>query len=205
MSGSDVETMLITGFAGKKMQIVCMIIGVDEEIKNYRHPIPWDKRIGKQLMMVLAVRMYGLHIPITRMVHFGEDVPAETQKRFAAVCVIEANSMAACKPGEKFSNILEIQKRWYKETGFEDEWKNHFIGGITGYIPNDSSLCLDKEATVMDGQTFNWFTTITGVNVEDTMIVSGGSREVFTCTGLWPVKAYTAGLEAIELPQILIK
>ena len=46
------------------------------------------------------------------------------------------------------------------------------MGGITGYIPNDSSLCLDDSAVVQERQAFNWFITITGVNIEDTMITT---------------------------------
>lgn len=205
MTGSDVETLLVSGFAQRKMQIVCMIIGVDEEIGRYRHPIPWDGKIDRQLMLVLAVRRHGLHIPITRMVHFGDDIPADTRRRFDAVCTIAANTMAACRPGVKFMDMHDRQIRWYVETGFEDEWRNHFSGGLTGYIPNDSSLCMDANAVIREGQAFNWFITITGANTEDTMLLTSKGREILTCTGLWPVKKYQAEHEIIELPQILVK
>jgi hypothetical protein len=79
------------------------------------------------------------------------------------------------------------------------------MGGITGYIPNDSSLCLDDSAVVQERQAFNWFITITGVNVEDTMITTATGPQLLTCTGRWPVKPIEVEGLTLELPQILVK
>jgi Xaa-Pro dipeptidase len=205
MSGSDVETLLISEFAAKKMNVACLIVGSDEEIWNYRHPLPSPKKIERQLMLVLAVERHGLNVPITRMISFGGDLPAETAKRFQAVCNIEARTIAACRPGVRFAEILTKQKGWYAGEGFAEETENHFMGGITGYIANDSSLCLDDSAVVQERQAFNWFITITGVNVEDTMIITDSGPELLTCTGRWPVKPIEVEGLTLELPQILVK
>jgi antitoxin VapB len=205
MSGYDVESLLIAEFAAKKMNVACLIVGSDEEIWNYRHPLPSPKRIEKQLMLVLAVERHGLNVPITRMVCFGGEPAAETARRFRAVCNIEARTIAACRPGIRFAEILARQKGWYAAEGFAAETENHFMGGITGYIPNDSSLCLDDSAVVQERQAFNWFITITGVNVEDTMITTATGPQLLTCTGRWPVKPIEVEGLTLELPQILVK
>ena len=96
-----------------------------------------------------------------------------------------------------------MQKQLYKELGYENEWKNHFQGGITGYVPNDSTLCFDPEIVVKDRQSFNWFITITGVNTEDTYL--SGVDEILTRSGKWPLKKYTVQGRDIFLPDILYK
>lgn len=204
MTGSDVETLLMCEFARKKLVVACMIIGVDEEISKWRHPIPWDKPIREYLMLVLAVRRHGIHVPITRLVHFG-GVPLDIRRRYDAACTIAANTILSCRPGTKFTDIFNMQKRLYAELGYETEWQNHFIGGITGYIPNDGSLCMDESAVMADRQTFNWYVTITGVNTEDTMIINGDSPELFTANGIWPTKHFKVEKGEIDLPDILVR
>jgi len=205
MSGLDVETLLISEFAAKKLNVTCLIVGSDEEIWNYRHPLPSPKKIERQLMLVLAVERHGLNVPITRMVWFSGEPPAETALRFRAVSNIAARTIIACRPGTRFADILARQKGWYAAEGFAEETENHFMGGITGYIPNDSSLCLDDSAVIQERQAFNWFITITGANTEDTMISTESGPELLTCTGRWPVRPIEVEGRTLELPAMLIK
>ena len=135
------------------------------------------------------MRKYGLNSVITRSIYFGEEVPDDIAKKYQAASTISANCIAHSVPGTKFSSILAMQRELYKELGYEDEWKNHFQGGITGYIPNDSSLCLDPEAEMVEDQTYNWFVTITGVNTEDVYLSGKTGGETLTITGAWPLKA----------------
>jgi Xaa-Pro dipeptidase len=204
LTGNEVESMLLSEYARKKLNVACLILGSDEEMWNYRHPMPSPKRIDRQLMLVLAVERHGLNVPITRMVSFANDIPEETCRRYDAVCGIAARTIAACRPGARFAEILSMQKGWYAEMGFAEETENHFMGGITGYIPNDSSLCLDANAVVRERQAFNWFITITGVNIEDTMITIEQGNEILTRTGHWPLKSFPVQGGTIEVPQILM-
>jgi antitoxin VapB len=203
-TGYDVQTAVLYEFAKRQLAVACMIVGIDEEMKIYRHPLPKDQVIGHALMLVLAGKRYGLNVPITRMIYF-EDVPEDIQKRYQAVCTIEANTILSCKAGKKFYDLSMMQKAMYKELGYEKEWEEHYVGGITGYTANDGSFCVDKLVEMTDRQTFNWYVTITGVNVEETMACIGDTQELFTVTGLWPAKEYQVGGKKVSLPQILIK
>jgi Xaa-Pro aminopeptidase len=205
MNGLDVETLLLTEFAAKKLNVTCLIVGSDEEIWNYRHPLPSPKKIERQLMLVLAVERHGLNVPITRMVWFGGEPPADAARRFRAVTNIAARTIAACRPGVRFADLLARQKGWYAAEGYPEETENHFMGGITGYIPNDSSLCLDASAVIQERQAFNWFITITGANTEDTMITAEKGPELLTCTGRWPMRRIELEGRALELPDLLVK
>ena len=205
MKETDVARKLMAEFSLKGFIPAVVLVGSDERNLKYRHPVPSDKLIDKNLLLVLCPKKYGLHVPITRTVQFGGRLDSDIERRFEAASLIAANCIAQTEPGAKFSAILEMQKRLYKELGYEDEWRNHFQGGITGYIPNDSTLCFDPDAEVVERQTFNWFITITGVNTEDTVIAGENAPEIFTHSGAWPVKPYQINNQEIRLPQILVK
>ncbi len=204
LTGSDIAAALMAEFANRQLVLSCMILGVDDDISRYRHPLPWDKKIDEALMLVLSGKRYGLNVPITRMIYFKE-VPEDIQKRYLAACTIEANTIKRCVPGEKFFNISMMQKSLYKEFGYEKEWEEHFVGGLTGYMANDASFCTDRDAVLVDRQTFNWYVTITGVNVEETMASMDGKQELFTVTGLWPTETFVVDNDKLALPQIMIK
>jgi antitoxin VapB len=204
MTGSDVETLLICEFARRKISAPVAIIGVDEEISSWRHPIPWGKPIKDSLMLVLGVSRHGLNVPITRMVRFG-CVPDDMRHKFDVVCTIAADTILGCREGVRFADISARQRALYERYGYADEWERHFVGGLTGYVVSDGSLCMDRDAAMTNAMAFNWYTTITGVNTEDTMLTARDGRgyELLTVNGIWPVKRFEADNGAVELPDIL--
>ncbi len=204
MTEKEVEAMLISEYAKYDIDEVVGIIGSDERISRYRHCIATDKKIEKLVMLAPAVKKWGLTLPVTRMIYFGDVLPPDLEKKFDALCVIESNTMANCVPGQKFTNILDIQKDLYEKTSFPDEWRHHFQGGITGYVINDPTKCLDPAATIKEYQTFNWYITITGAKVEETIITSLKETEILSSNGIWPVKSYEAGEQEWRLPQIML-
>ena len=90
----------------------------------------------------------------------------------------------------------------YGQLGFPDEWELHFPGGPTGYVLEED-ISGDLDATVSDGQTFDWFVTVTGAKVEEHALTLDGRRELLSATGAWPTRAYSAGDLTIETPTIL--
>lgn len=206
MLETDVEALVTCEFSKAQYFPVVLLVGSDARIFNYRHLIAKPKKIDKYLMIILALRKYGLNAVLTRSVYFGDRVPEEISKKYEAASTIAANCIAHSVPGTKFSSILKMQRDLYAEQGYPDEWKNHFQGGITGYVCNDSSLCLDPDAIMLPNQTYNWFITITGVNTEDTYLSQSSGGELLTTTGAWPLKPYQAkNGKVIDLPEILLK
>jgi Xaa-Pro aminopeptidase len=149
------------------------------------------------------VRKDGLHANVTRMVHFGAQIPHDTLDRYEAACKVEAAAICHCVPGTRFCDILEQQKQAYQGCGYPEEWRNHFQGGITGYLLVDSTQCLDQQAKVVANQAFDWFVTITGVKVEELTLTTSQGPEVVSMSGLWPAKEYEANGRKIPLAQIL--
>jgi antitoxin VapB len=205
MKETEVEAMIISEFVKAEYFPIVLLLGSDERILKYRHLIAKDKKIDKYLLLILAMRKFGLNAVLTRSVYFGDKLPDEIYRKFTAASTIAANCIASTTPGTKFSSIFDMQKKLYSELGYAQEWKNHFQGGITGYVCNDSSLALDTESEIVANQTCNWFITITGVNTEDTCISGKDRGEVLTHTGSWPMKEYMVDNQNIKMPDILFK
>jgi len=205
MTEREVEAMFLGEYAREGMTCDVLLIGSDERIAKYRHPSPTEKRIERIVILHPAVRMGGLHANVTRMVWFGDRVPEETARKYEAASRIEAAAVSLCTPGRTFASILEAQKNLYRETGFEEEWHNHYQGGITGYLLAEPTLCMDPAAVVSPNQAFDWFITITGVKVEELSLTGRKGPEVVSVSGRWPVRTYEYDGRSFELPAILMK
>ncbi len=199
----DVQGMLWEKYGRHNVSVSVMIIGSDERIAAYRHCCPTGKRIEKTVLISPAVKKWGLHSNLARMVCFGA-VPAELAKRYDAVCRIEAAAIAMSKPGIRFADILSEQKRLYKELGYENEWHKHFQGGITGYMVSDPTLCMDASKVVTENQAFDWFITISGAKGEELTLNTGGEIEVPSVSGIWPCETYRANGMDVKLPKIMV-
>jgi len=200
---TEIEAMLVCALARRGICCDVLLVGSDERIARYRHPTPTEKKVERLVLLHPAARKWGLHANITRMVNFGDRIPADVAARYDAASRVEAAAITRCVPGTKFRDILEVEKRVYGETGFPDEWRNHSQGGITGYQLADPTLCLDPGAEVVPNQAFDWFITITGVKVEELSISGRDGPQVVSAAGAWPVREYEHDGAVLRLPEIL--
>jgi Xaa-Pro dipeptidase len=205
MTEREVEAKFLCAYAREGMTCDVLLIGSDERIGRYRHPSATEKKIERFVLLHPAVRWKGLHANVTRMVWFGDRLPEEISRKYEAASRIEAAAIALSTPGRTFASILETQKTLYRELGFDEEWHNHYQGGITGYQLADPTLCMDPDAKVSPNQPFDWFITITGVKVEELSLTAGGGPEVPSVSGRWPVRAFEHAGCVLELPMILMR
>ena len=205
MSEKDIEAMLLIEYAKNGFNDSVILVGSDERIVQYRHPIPTAKKVEKMVMLAPAPRKNGFFNPITRMIYFGDRLPADTEAKYAALLAIEANVFARCVPGASFSDIHELELQLYKNSDYPEEWRNHFLGGLTGYLPNDPMQYANPEAKIKTSQSFNWYLTITGVKVEETLLTTEDGNELLSENGIWPVKRVEACGKEYKLPDILLK
>jgi len=180
------------------------LIATDERIYNYRHPLPTDKKLEKYAMLVLCGRKYGLVCSLTRLVHFGA-LPAELRRKTEAVAVIDANFIAATKPGKKITEIFQKVQSIYAEVGYANEWQLHHQGGPAAYNPREDIATPTSEMTVEAGQVYAWNPSITGTKSEDTILVLDDGFEIMSEIPGWPMLSIDVnGLEILR-PAILVK
>ena len=199
----DIASRLHCEHLKKGMEVDVLIVGSDERCFNYRHPLPTDKPLEKYLMLHTVARRWGLHCNLTRFLHFGQ--PAERiRKVYTAAANVEARVFLSLKPGVKFSDILALQKMWYAEQGYPEEWRNHFQGGPTGYVIVDAGRCL-TDKVVQVNQPYEWFITVTGTKMGELALLTEKGLEISSFqNSSWPGLEIKTPLGEMVVPDLLV-
>jgi Xaa-Pro aminopeptidase len=205
LAEAEVAAELVAEYERAGMTVEVMLVGGGERIARYRHPLASPNRVGEVVLLHPAVRWHGLHANVTRMVCLGGRIPPELERRYEAVCRLQALTVSMCLPGTPFRAIFDARRRLYAELGFPDDWELHFPGGPTGYRLVEPAAGADPDRTVSDGQVFDWFVTVTGAKVEELSLTRGGKRELLSSTGQWPTRPFTSGDLTLDTPWLLVR
>ena len=182
----------------------CVLVGSDERILNYRHPVPTDKKIENSLMVVLGGEKYGLNISMTRIRYFGP-VPEEIKKRYESTAYIFACMQCMMKDGMSYQEYFQKVQELYQEAGYDGEWKMHHQGGPTGYGCREFVVTPDTPGQIFKGEAFAWNPTIEGTKCEETTYLAENKIETFTRTKEWPSHVVDTPYEDYEVADILEK
>jgi Xaa-Pro dipeptidase len=180
-----------------------LLVGADERVFRYRHPIPTSRALETHALLAICARRWGLVASATRLVHFGQ-LDAELQAKQAACAFVDATYNLSTVVGAVVSDVFNQAARAYADVGFPDEWKRHNQGGSAGYESRDYEATPTCSERVQDEQGFAWNPSITGVKSEDTIIVHADGPEFLTTTRDWPTIHVSVGGQALDRPAILI-
>jgi Xaa-Pro aminopeptidase len=204
MSEFEVAGALAQSVEGRGVQVVVNLVAVDERIFSYRHPLPTSKRLRNYAMVVLCGRKSGLICSLTRFVHFGA-LPDEIRHKAETVARIDAEMIAATRPGNTLGEVFSRAQATYAVTGYPDEWQLHHQGGSAGYAPREVTATPQSTEPILVGQAFAWNPSITGTKSEDTILVGEGSNEIITEMADWPSLEVQVGEQVIKRPAVLEK
>lgn len=202
------EEYEIQGIIGGKLlsegvYSVVLLVGTDERIFNFRHPMPTSKKLERYCMIVICAQKWGLILNMTRLVYFG-NLPDEIKKRYEALHIVDMAYIISTRPGNRLKDVFEAGRLAYKAVGFDSEEKKHFQGGTCGYLTREQGLNPYNEYEIMDGEIFAHNPTITGTKIEDSIIVKNGLYEVLTLSNDWPSKEIVYNGITLRRPEILI-
>lgn len=184
-------------------QPIVNLIAADERIFKFRHPLPTDKKLERYAMLVLCGRKWGLVCSITRLVHFGK-LADDVRRKMEACARVDAQLIAATRPGQTLGQVFECAVEAYAGTGFANEWQLHHQGGPAGYEPREFVATPGSKDVVIAGQAYAWNPSITGAKCEDTILVGANANAVLTTTnGLPTVSVALADGTKIARPAIL--
>ena len=181
-----------------------LLVGADERIYRYRHPIPTARTIDAYAMLVLCGRRGGLVASCTRLVHFGR-LGEELQIRQQACAQVDAAFNSGTRVGAQVAQVFVQAAQTYTDVGFPDEWQRHNQGGAAGYELRDYEASPTSAEVVLAEQAFAWNPSITGVKSEDTMLVHPDGVEFLTVTGDWPSIRIRLADKEWDRPAILIR
>ncbi len=178
------------------------LVATDERIFRYRHPLPTAKQLERYAMVVLCGRRHGLVCSITRLVHFGQ-LPDELHHKQEACARVDASFLTNTRPGAALRDVFAQATEAYAAAGFPDEWRLHHQGGPAGYEPRETLGKPDMDGVVREGQAYAWNPSITGVKIEDTILVSASNNETLTEIPGWPMIEVEVNGQRCRRPAIL--
>jgi len=204
MTEFEIAGLLAQAAEARGVQVIVNLIGTDERVFLFRHPLPTSKRLERYAMLVLCGRKGGLICSLTRLVHFGASGD-DLRRRENAVARIDAVLIAATRPGRCLGDIFREAQDAYAAAGFPDEWRDHHQGGSAGYAPREITATPASTRPVLLGQAFAWNPSIRGSKSEDTILVGEASNEILTGIDSWPMIDVPLGGAIIQRPAILVR
>lgn len=178
------------------------LIGSDERIGSYRHPLPTAKVIEREVMLVLCFRYQGLVSALTRTVRFAEATAAQRQLS-EAVARIDATIIAETQAGRTLGELYEKLQEGYVSEGAPEAIEQHHQGGTIAYLARESLARPGELARVEVGQAFAWNPSLPGAKSEDTVLLTESGPEIITVMTDWPTLRITTSRGIIARPAVL--
>lgn len=179
------------------------LIGTDERISQFRHPLPTTKRLEKYAMLVVCMRRSGMIVSGTRLAYFGK-LPGELQAKARKVAFIDAAALIASRPGRTLGDAFSDLLAAYHEQGETEQWKLHHQGGPTAYIARERIAGPGDPTLIRENMPMAWNPSIVGCKSEDTIVVTNQGFEIVTAApDGWPMIEVEVKGQTVRRPGIL--
>jgi len=107
MTEYEIAALLAGAVEQRGIRPVVNLVGTDERVFTYRHPLPTAKKMDKFAIVVLCGRRQGLIANLTRFLHFGP-ISDEIQQRSLAVAEIDAAFISSTRPGRTLGEVFAV-------------------------------------------------------------------------------------------------
>jgi len=171
----------------------CLIVGGDERVERFRHPLAAGKPIARLVMAVVVAERGGLHAAATRFACAGR-LPERIRSAQAAARAVEHATHRACVVGATYGEVLGALDRAYAAAGHPGAWREHYQGGPIGYRQREFELVPTQSesrwfsTTLEEGHALAWNPSIRGGGkAEDTYLLEQGGLRRLTNSDAWPL------------------
>ena len=187
-------------------EAVCLIVGGDERLRRFRHPVIRDDVLERSAMVVVVARSLGLHVALTRLASVGDEVRASSMEECETV---HERVRDATKVGATWGDVYLALARAYDEVGHPEAWREHFQGGPIGYEQREFELSPTSTNSpwwcepIPAGCASAFNPSLAGgAKIEDTYLVGGDAPAPLTSTPSWPRLAGDAsGADVLRLRE----
>jgi Xaa-Pro dipeptidase len=163
-----------------------LIVGGDERVERYRHPMAAGAPVRRLAMAVVVARRAGLHAAATRFASAGP-VPPDYAALRARVLGIEREVLAASLPGRSYGDALAALDRGYAAAGAPGGWAGHYQGGPIGYAQREFEIAPGQPGSrwltqpIRSGHAVAWNPSLPGgAKAEDTYLITAAGLERVT-------------------------
>jgi len=170
---------------------VCLIVGGDERLRSFRHPLAIGEVINEAVMAVVVAKRAGLHVAATRIcVRTADDSIVRLMKTLASVndAVLESS-----RPGGSWGESVLALAAGYDEIGQPGAWRQHFQGGPIGFEQREFELAPPQVDSPFWDLPRRAMTAVAwnpslggGAKIEETYLVDS-ELELLTVTPDWPM------------------
>ncbi len=202
MTEHEVAASLMTASRRRGGAPIVTLVGSDERIFRYRHPLPTAKTVERYVMLVLCFRYRGLVTALTRSVHFGA-LPDNLLETARAVARIDARMIAGTHPGRSLAEMFALARQAYADEGQADAIERHHQGGPIAYLAREALATPAGDWRIEPGQAFAWNPSLGGAKSEDTILLTDDGAETLSMVDGWPVWRVETPAGPIERPAIL--
>ena len=177
---------------------VCLIVGGDERLRSFRHPLAIGEVVRDALMAVVVARRGGLHVAATRIaVRRANDPIIELVETLADV---NDGVLKASLPGRTWGTAVATLAEGYARIGHPGAWREHFQGGPIAFEQREFELVpgvLDSpywDLASAKGAAIAWNPSLKGgAKIEETYLVGASDLELVTRSEGWPVTSSPGG------------
>jgi Xaa-Pro aminopeptidase len=168
---------------------VCLIVGGDERLARFRHPLACGTPTWRQMMAVLVAMRDGLHVALTRHASAGPPSP-ELAGAQATARRIESIVLHACtvRPST-YGDVLQALATGYGD----DRWREHWQGGPIGYRQREFEIAPEPADTPWHAEPVATHHAIAfnpsvagGGKAEDTFLIGDDGLVPVTAGEGWP-------------------
>ena len=172
-----------------------LIVGGDDRLKRYRHPMAVGAPVSDIVMAVVVARRAGLHVAATRFAAAAPLDPDYAVLRRRVLAIDDA-VLSACRPGATYGTALAALDAGYAKAGAPGEWAHHYQGGPIGFAQREFEVAPDQVGSrwyrepIAAGHAIAWNPSLPGGGkTEDTYLVAdSGQLELVTSAPGWPVE-----------------
>jgi len=192
----DIQARCAASLEARGADAPVLIVGGDERVERYRHPMAAGAPVRRLAMAVAVARRDGLHAAATRFACAGPP-PAAAGALRDRVLGIEGRVLAAsAAPGATYGDALAALDHAYRQAGAPGAWAGHYQGGPIGFAQREFEIAPGQPGSrwpaqpIAAGHALAWNPSLPGgAKAEDTYLVTGTGLERVTSAPGWPVLA----------------
>jgi Xaa-Pro aminopeptidase len=180
----DISRAVVDGAASIRARAIVSLVGSDDRLRRYRHPVPTATSWRTVVMLALCAERDGLVVSLSRIV--AARAPEDLGPRTHATASVFGRLLDATRPGATGADLYRVAAEAYTAAGFPGEERHHHQGGAIGYRAREWVAHPRSQEVVQARQAFAWNPTIAGTKIEDTALAIDGHVELITTSPDWP-------------------
>lgn len=188
----EVQARISAGLESKGAFGACVIVGGDDRVERFRHPLAAGVPMRRLVMAVVVAERHGLHAAATRFASAGP-LPRSIRDARRAAASVEDAVLGASQAGATYGEALTALAAAYSRAGYQDAWRDHFQGGPIGYRQREFEIVPSQvdsrwfRTSIAAGTALAWNPSIGGGGkCEDTYLVEEDGLRRLTTSEDWP-------------------